>query len=297
MHLGSWDIDDFITFAANVHDPTDGSAADADSAPTYRIYEDETGTPIVTGTMALLDDAGTLGFYSERVQLTAGSGFERGKTYTIYLTAAVGGVTGTWHHSLQVREAPSVAGDANAALVANNLDHLALTATAAADMTTEVADNTILSRMLSAGDTSAFDPATDGLQLIRDAIAAILMDTGTTLPALLPAALVGGRIDANVGALSGGATAADKLEASAATMVVGTVDNTAFSPTTTIFEADDITTAAADHYIGRVVIFTSGTLQNQASVITDYELNGGRGRFTVQTLTSAPANDVTFIIV
>ena len=57
-----------------------------------------------------------------------------------------------------------------AALVAHNLDHLCLTATAAADMTTEVADNTILSRMLANGDTSAFVPSTDGLQPIRDHI-------------------------------------------------------------------------------------------------------------------------------
>lgn len=57
-------------------------------------------------------------------------------------------------------------------LVAHNLDHLCLTATGAADMTTEVVDNTILSRMLANGDTSAFVPSTDGLQLIRDAITA-----------------------------------------------------------------------------------------------------------------------------
>ena len=57
-------------------------------------------------------------------------------------------------------------------LVAHNLDHLALTATAAADMTAEVADNTILSRMLASGDTSGFVPSTDGLQPIRDSITA-----------------------------------------------------------------------------------------------------------------------------
>lgn len=57
---------------------------------------------------------------------------------------------------------------AQAAIEANNLDHLAKTATAAPDMTTEVADNTILSRMLANGDTSAFDPSTDGLQPFRD---------------------------------------------------------------------------------------------------------------------------------
>ena len=61
---------------------------------------------------------------------------------------------------------------AQAALEVNNLDHLAKIATAGADMTAEVVDNSILSRMLANGDTSAFDPVTDGLQPIRDAIAA-----------------------------------------------------------------------------------------------------------------------------
>ncbi len=54
-----------------------------------------------------------------------------------------------------------------ASLVAHNLDHLALTPTAAADMTTEVADDTILSRVLANGDTSAFVPSTDGMEPLR----------------------------------------------------------------------------------------------------------------------------------
>ena len=50
-----------------------------------------------------------------------------------------------------------------------NLDHLAKTATAAADMTTEVPDGTILSRILSAtADTSTYLGATDSLEAIRD---------------------------------------------------------------------------------------------------------------------------------
>ena len=66
-------------------------------------------------------------------------------------------------------------------LVAHNLDHLCLTATVAADMTAEVADNTIVSRILANGDTSAFDPSTDNVTAIFDNTAAILTDTGTTL--------------------------------------------------------------------------------------------------------------------
>lgn len=85
--------------------------------------------------------------------------------------------------------------------------------------------------------------------------------------------------------------------ASFGTVVHGTVshDNTAAS--TTVFYSDDITEATADHYNGRIVIFRSGDLQNQATDITDYELAAGEGKFTVTALTEAPADNVTFVIV
>uniref|UniRef100_A0A6M3KA82 Uncharacterized protein n=1 Tax=viral metagenome TaxID=1070528 RepID=A0A6M3KA82_9ZZZZ len=63
------------------------------------------------------------------------------------------------------------------ALVANNLDHLMKTATGGADMTTEVVDNTVLSRILANGDTSNYVPSTDSLQLIRDKLTDIETDT------------------------------------------------------------------------------------------------------------------------
>jgi len=87
-----------------------------------------------------------------------------------------------------------------------------------------------------------------------------------------------------------------KLDASALGIILGTVDDTV-SPTTTQFESDDITEATADHYNGRVVIFTSGALLGQATTIEDYSLVSGRGRFVVTALTEAPANDVTFVII
>ena len=58
--------------------------------------------------------------------------------------------------------------EADAALVDISLDHLMAVATAGADMTAEVVDNSALSRLLANGNTSGFDPATDGLQPIRD---------------------------------------------------------------------------------------------------------------------------------
>lgn len=77
---------------------------------------------------------------------------------------------------------------------------------------------------------------------------------------------------------------------------VDTVVNT-HTPTTTEFQADDITEATADHYKGRIVIFTSGALASQATDITGYAAVGGIGQFTVTALTEAPANNDTFIII
>lgn len=97
--------------------------------------------------------------------------------------------------------------------------------------------------------------------------------------------------------LPGSPTSFDNLAKSAGQIIQGTVDNTAHTPTTTEFEADDITEATADHYNGRIVIFTSGALAGQATDITDYALATGRGHFTVTALTEAPANNDTFVIV
>lgn len=81
----------------------------------------------------------------------------------------------------------------------------------------------------------------------------------------------------------------------------GTVDDTV-APTTTQFEAADITEATADHYNARVILFTSGALAGQVALITDYALVSGRGRFTVTgaaggAMTEAPADGDTFIII
>lgn len=83
-----------ITFSITTHDPSNGIVTDADSAPSYRVYEDETATPILTGSMAKLDDANTTGFYTETISGTAANGFEHRKTYTVYIEAIVDGNTG-----------------------------------------------------------------------------------------------------------------------------------------------------------------------------------------------------------
>lgn len=78
-----------LTFTVQAKDGT-GAAVDAASNPAYSVYEDETGTAILTGTMAKL--ASQIGFYSEQIATTAANGFEQYKTYTIRITATVASV-------------------------------------------------------------------------------------------------------------------------------------------------------------------------------------------------------------
>ena len=117
-YLGSWNIDDNLTFPANTHDPSSGQAAPADLEPGYRIYEDMGATPVATGVMSLHDVGLTVAYYQAQVALTAANGFEVGKSYSVYIEATMGGVFITTSHTFQigaaVRPAPgSITGAAH----------------------------------------------------------------------------------------------------------------------------------------------------------------------------------------
>ncbi len=107
-YLGSWDIDDYLTFCVQTSDAT-GADTDATGDVTYKVREDETTLWIVDGTMTAFDDPNTTGYYSDRLQLTAASGFEAGKCYNLRVTATVDGVTGSLNHSFQIRAEVNVA--------------------------------------------------------------------------------------------------------------------------------------------------------------------------------------------
>lgn len=101
-YIGSFDIDDNLTFYATTSRFDTGNGTDADSAPTYRVYEEETATPLLTGSMALLDSTNTAGFYSEQIALTTANGFERSKCYAIYIAGTVNSVNGVDYRTFQV---------------------------------------------------------------------------------------------------------------------------------------------------------------------------------------------------
>lgn len=102
--------------------------------------------------------------------------------------------------------------------------------------------------------------------------------------------LTGGKVD--IGKISGSATAADRLEESALSIVSGAAITGTLSTTQM---TTNLTEATNDHYNGRVVIWTSGALIGQASTITDYV--GSSKRLDYNTVTDTPANGDTFIIV
>lgn len=82
-----------LVFSVTTHSPDTGAAGDADTTPIYYIYENETGTALVSGVMAKLDDSNTTGLYTEQVDCTEDNGFEVDGSYTIYIEGTVGGVT------------------------------------------------------------------------------------------------------------------------------------------------------------------------------------------------------------
>jgi hypothetical protein len=203
VYLGTWNIDDLLTFPVNTSTPSTWAAVDADSNPAYRVYEDETGTAILTGTMAKLDDANTTGFYTEQITLSAANGFEDGKCYTIYIAAVVGGVTIVTVHTFQV--------EANLVGPISDINDI-VTAT-------QTTVNTI-------------DATTTNTQ----------GDMGVILDDRLPAALDSGRMRSNVAAINDNTTAAAQLARSAATIVngaavTGTLSSTQMS--TDLTEATD----------------------------------------------------------
>jgi ActR/RegA family two-component response regulator len=228
MFLGQWAIDALLTFPCNTHDPTTGAATDADSAPTYRLFEDETGTPILTGSMALLDASNTAGFYSEQITLSAANGFEVGKTYTVYITATVASVAGTMSHTFQV---VSVASSApTAAAIRTEIDsNSTMLAAIAGYIDTEVAAIKAKTDNLPAAPAAVGDIPT----AIQNADALLKRDMSAVTGEAARSPLNALRWLRNKWAISG-STLSVKKEDDTTEAWAGTVTQTAGNPTTGI---------------------------------------------------------------
>lgn len=144
------------------------------------------------------------------------------------------------------------------------------------------------------GDSFARLGAPTGVSVSAD-IASIQADTDN-IQTRIPAALVGGRIDANLGAISTSVTAADNLERSTLGIVTGTV-GAASTTTSIVTSALSPAAAVIDQYKGRIVTFDSSTTTaNLRGQSTDITSNTAAGVLTVTALTTAPVSGDTFTI-
>lgn len=108
----------------------------------------------------------------------------------------------------------------------------------------------------------------------------------------IPAALNGGRMDSDLGALVGSTTAAARLQQGAIAVETGAA---AAGTLSTTQMTTNLTETTNDHYNGRMLIWTSGVLLRQATEVTDYD--GASKMLTYVAITEAPTAADTFILV
>lgn len=212
-------------------------------------------------------------------------------TFTGNLTGSVASVTGA-------------VGSVTAAVTVGTINANVITAAAIADGAIDAltfAAGAIDAAAIAANAIGASELAADAVTEIRDSI---LTDAtafaGASIAAIKAKTdsltfTVATLIDANILRLNGVAASAANLEKSANTIRRGAVD-VAPAPTTTAFaDTANLTEAANDHWKGRIIIFTSGTLKDQATDITAY--TGASKLLTFTALTAAPAAGDTYCIV
>ena len=121
-----------------------GASADADAAPTYAIYEHETTTAIVTGSMTKLGSV--TGFYTEDIDLAIASGFETFHSYQLRISWTYNSKDYSKSYAFTVLGADALAeaggGDYPVSLADMKL-HLKLE-------TTEEDDHTLITTLISA---------------------------------------------------------------------------------------------------------------------------------------------------
>lgn len=125
---------------------------------------------------------------------------------------------------------------------------------------------------------------------VKAQTATIESDT-TDIKTRLPAALISGRMSADMQGIGGSATAASKAGSVFDSLVTGQAQTGTLSTTQM---TTNLTEATNDHYNGRLITFLTGTLAGQQTDITDYD--GTTKALTFTALTEAPANGDAFVI-
>ena len=99
-YIGSWKIDDVLQHKVQTSSVTTGAATDADSVPTWSLYEDGTTAPVTTGSYTTFNSV--TGFYNAAITLAAAIGYEKGKNYYIRYSATVASIIGADVDTFQI---------------------------------------------------------------------------------------------------------------------------------------------------------------------------------------------------
>lgn len=169
-------LDEVIYFDAITSTPSTGAAVDADSTPTFAVYEESTDTDIgVGGNMT--KRTSLTGNYRGTFTLSAANGFEVGRWYSVVASATVGSVAGkAVVKNFRVVAAEVTAGKTPATIATgDSVDSTTLLARIGAFTGSGV--NTVLGFLKAAMSKAASTPSdvggtfaasTDSLEAIRD---------------------------------------------------------------------------------------------------------------------------------
>lgn len=265
----------------------DGDAADADSTPTFLVFEEANDTPIISSTYT---SRSLTGQYRATMTCSAANGFEVGKFYNVISGATVDGISGKKvSKSFRIVPAEATAGyrEVNAAKW-NNLPTVKLPlapATAGRDALV-AADGSVSPNWADVkSPTTTVGLSGTTVKTATD-VASALPSAATTAAAVWNEATSGHTTPGTYG---------DKLGAhmkGVLKVVIGT------GSTTTSIVLDSSTgidgaapSATNDFYNGGVLVLTSGVIAGQRASISAYV--GATKTLTVSGFTSGPVAGVT----
>lgn len=103
-------IDEVVHFDVTTHRFDTGAVSDADSAPTFDVFEEATDTPILDD-QTMTKRTSLTGNYRGTFTASAANGFEAGKWYSVVVSATVNSVAAKYvAKNFRVGPAESVAG-------------------------------------------------------------------------------------------------------------------------------------------------------------------------------------------
>lgn len=248
---------------------TTGAPFTLAGSPVISAYLGNNTTQLTAGITLSADFDGVTGLNNVRVVASSGNGYATATNYVLVITtgtvnsvSAVGYVVGSF--SIENRSAlmPVTAGR-----------------TAVVDAAGLIDANVV-----------KIGPTGSGVaQAARDLGTSVLLSPGTGTGQLT---IASGVVAADAVKLNGVAGSAANLEKSASVIFRGSATGT--TSTTTLIDST-LTQAAADFWKGRIIIFTSGTLQYQASDITAFDPSTDKITFTA--MTAAASGGDTYVIV